>query len=58
MKEVRDRATRSADSSKVVAAPWWTPPSPPVAKTSMPTREARKDVAAMVVPALRSWTRA
>src|SRR5664279_4658560 len=47
-----DRATRSADSSYVWDAPRCTPPRPPVGKTLMPARCARKAVAATVVPPL------
>ena len=35
--------------SKLVSAPRWTPPMPPVAKTSMPARRAQIMVAATVV---------
>jgi hypothetical protein len=56
--EVWAIAIRSADSSKLSAAPWWTPPSPPVANTSIPAVRARNAVAAMVVPALAPVTAA
>src|SRR3954453_20421145 len=45
----RASVPRSADSSKLSAAPRWTPPSPPVANTRMPARSARCEVAATVV---------
>ena len=45
---VRPSVTRSADSSKVVAASRCTPPRPPVANTRIPTRSARCEVAATV----------
>ena len=46
-------AWRSADSSNVLPASRWTPPSPPVAKTAMPQRAARKAVLATVVAPVR-----
>ena len=47
------RVTRSADSSKVSAAPRCTPPSPPVANTRMPARAASSEVDATVVAPVR-----
>src|SRR5918996_5152181 len=46
---VRASVSRSADSSQVSRAPRCTPPSPPVANTRMPAREARWAVDATVV---------
>ena len=46
---VVDSSVRSALTSKDVAAPRCTPPSPPVTKTRIPAREASRMVAATVV---------
>lgn len=48
---VRPSSARSADSSNRVP-PGWTPPMPPVAATSTPSRWARNSVAATVDPPL------
>ncbi len=49
---------RSADSSKVSANPWCTPPRPPVAKTRMPAAAASQAVAETVVAPLAPRARA
>ena len=47
---VRANSSRSAEMSKLVSAPWCTPPMPPVAKTAIPAPWAAIMVAATVVP--------
>ena len=49
----RASSSRSAETSKVRPAPRWTPPRPPVARTSSPCRRASQSVAPTVDAASR-----
>ena len=49
---VLESSVKSAEISKVVSAPLWTPPIPPVTKTLIPARLAKYIVAATVVEPL------
>lgn len=52
---VRPSSTRSAEMSRVLSAPRWTPPMPPVTKIGMPTLCATTIVPDTVVPPVRPW---